>query len=242
VRLLRSWPVKIPDGRSFVVDQTTKLVIDGYDYSPLGDVDDDVVLLEWDVAVDQEGLQRFVAAAAEDLGRVIVAPYRLFVATQSGRPLPKPVWCHRRADGRHVHTGEPTCAMFGLGMVYLPRRLVAAFLEDWRGHFSDAAFSGWHRRHVAAEVPITWDIRPAHLHYSIGDLGLGAGPVTVDHPWAEIVTHQVSADADEAAATDVGDQMVAALLRERAGLVRRGRFDRINAVTEQLALHGYKEA
>jgi hypothetical protein len=240
VRLLRSWPPKIPAGRSFVVDATEKLTIDGYDYAPLGDVADDVVLLEWDIAVDADGLERFVALARSDPSRVVVAPYRLYVSTNSDRPLPRgPVWAHRRADGSHVDTGEPACALFGLGMVYLPRAVVAAFLAAWKGHFSDTAFAGWHRRHVAPNVPIAWEVHAQHLHYPIAGLGLGTARLPVTQAWTSMLTRQVPADVDDAEADRAGDPQVAALLRERAGLTRRGRWDRVTAVNEQLALRGY---
>ena len=78
-----------------------------------------------------------------------------------------------------VETGEPTCHLFGFGMLYLPRALIAGFVEEFRTgldaglvSFGDTAFAGWHHRTVRAETPIAWDVRPIHLHYSTAGLVL----------------------------------------------------------------------
>lgn len=173
MKVIRSWPEQVPEGRCYVVDTLPRLVMRDYDYRCLGDVDDDVVLLEWDVAVSREDLQVFIDRAKANPNRVIVAPYRLYTTTRESRDLPKTVWAHRRyvsetrSAAHFVDEGEPTCHLFGLGMAYLPKRIVRDFLDDWPGHFNDASFSGWHYLNVSQETPITWDVRPVHLHYLI---------------------------------------------------------------------------
>jgi hypothetical protein len=172
MRILRSWPATVPAGRAHVVDNIERLVMDGYDYRVLGDVNDDVLLLEWDIAVGLEDLERFAAAATEDPGRVLVAPYRLY-SYASGRPhLGR--WAHRRYEGdpatghlRHVDENDTACHLFGLGMTYLPRDITQAFLAAWDGRVCDVSLSGWHYRNITPEVPIAWDVRPVHLHYDI---------------------------------------------------------------------------
>lgn len=238
MRALRSWPQTVPTGgRNYVVDTLPKLVLDGYDYAPLLQVAEDVLLLEWDVAVAREDLDCFIRQALADPGRVLVAPYRLYITTVHGHPLKQPVWAHRRTDGSHVQTGEPTCAYFGFGMAYLPRALIERFGMAWSGHFSDGSFSGWHRREVTDRVPICWDVRPVHLHYPLADLGTE----DIELPRPVVLTHMPNPDADERRAEQVADGQIAGLLRERAWLMRRGKLDRIAAVNEQLALRGYKE-
>jgi hypothetical protein len=81
MRLLRSWPSRIPEGRSYVVDDIERLVIDNHSYGPLSAVDDDVLLLEWDIAIGQEDLRHFADHAAKDPDRVLVAPYRIYADT-----------------------------------------------------------------------------------------------------------------------------------------------------------------
>lgn len=169
---MRSWPSRPPAGRARVEDSIERLVIDGYDYRPLGDVGDDVLLLEWDIAVGRDELARFAARAAADPGRVIVAPYPIYRSTIGLHDIPQPVWPFRRyLDGeqatRFVAPGDSHCHLFALGMAYLPQSVVRGFLDDWPGHFSDVSFSGWHYRNVEREVPIAWDCPAVHLNYTV---------------------------------------------------------------------------
>lgn len=174
MKLLRSWPANVPDGRAYVVDQMPRIVMDNYDYRVLGDVDDDVLLIEWDLAIGKEDLAAFAARAAAAPQRVLVAPYRLYHYA-SNRDRTAPIWVHRRYIGTpetgtlvHVQEGDPTCNLWGLGMTYLPRDLIRRFLAAWPAlTVSDGSLSGWHHRNVEPDVPITWDIRPVHLHYQL---------------------------------------------------------------------------
>lgn len=177
MRLVRSWPARVPPGRAHVQDDLPRLVVEDYDYRVLGDVDDDVLLIEWDIAVGKEDLEEFAARAAAAPDRVLVAPYRLY-AYQSGNSCP-PRWAHRRYEGTpetgrlvHVQDGDPAAHLWGLGLTYLPRAFTRSFLAAWGGHVSDGSLSGWHYRNVRPDVPITWDIRPVHLHYDLKE-GLG---------------------------------------------------------------------
>ena len=149
-----------------MVDQIPQLVIENHDYRSLLDIDEDVVLLEWDIAVSREDLESFVGMAQMKPSGVLVAPYRLYT--------PEPVWAHRTWPGDSltpqgavpVWTGKPACNLFGLGMAYLPRDIVRKFCKSgWANHFGDVEFSMWHYHNVAAEVPITWAVRPVHLNY-----------------------------------------------------------------------------
>lgn len=176
MRIIRSWPATIPAGRAYVHDEHERLVIDDHDYHSLDSIDDDILLLEWDIAVGREDLAEFAARAAAAPGRVLVAPYQLyFYASQRERA---PVWAHRRYEGtpetgtlRHVTPADESCHLWGLGMTYLPRHVVRAFLDAYPDvHFSDTSLSGWHYRNVEQDVPVTWDIRPVHLHYDVTTL------------------------------------------------------------------------
>lgn len=238
MKLLRSWPECVPatNTRSHVVDTVPRLYLADYDYRPLVDVDDDVVMLEWDIAVDRTALAEFVRRAKAQPDRVIVGPYRLYETTVHNRPLKKPVWCHRRSDGSHVDTGEQWCSYFGFGLAYFPRDIVKAFAESWPGHFSDGTFSGWHRREVTEHVEIIWDAPAAHLHYKIEDLGFDTEErAATTKVWNPSTT---SAEDDELAAA-TQPPLVAGLLRERAAYKRTGRVERIVAVDEQLIQAGY---
>jgi hypothetical protein len=179
MRLVRSWPARIPPGRSHVVDDMDRLVIDNCDYTPLAELDEDCLLIEWDIAVDREGLRSFAERARAAPDRVLVAPYLLYADAYH---LPADIWAHRRWDGtgsgttsptgaRPVATGDPVCNLFGFGMAHLPRDLVRRFVESrWSAHFGDVEFSMWHHARVTREVPICWEARPVHLNYRSVDL------------------------------------------------------------------------
>lgn len=181
MKLLRSWPRHVPEGRSYVVDGIERLILDRYDYTPLGDVDDDVLLIEWDIAVGEQDLVAMAEAAAERPAEVVVAPYRLYAGNHTSRSLRETVWAHRLwPDYRHVQTGDPHCNIFGFGLTYLPRKLVRGYLDartaapDGRTWgFSDGSFSGWHYRCVKPDVPIVWDVQPVHLNYRLPSLSEG---------------------------------------------------------------------
>lgn len=187
MRLLRSWPAKIPEGRTgYVVDGLPRQVVDLYDIRSIGEIGDAVLLLEWDIAVGKDQLRLFIEHVQEAPKRVLVAPYRIYPEMTPG--LAKPVWVHRRfvvgaaMPGTYVQIrgdnclpvedDEPFCHLFGFGMTYLPEHLIRGFLDDHiarnpNSAFADHLFSEWHFHHAEdPEVPITWDIRPVHLHYS----------------------------------------------------------------------------
>lgn len=158
-----------------MVDGIERLVMSDFRYDKaLAEVEDDVLLLEWDVAASPEDLHTFTEQALADPRRIMVAPYRLYVTSRRSQPLPSgPVWAHRYDTGHHVGEGDPFCHWFGLGMVYLPRWVVVEFLQDlamyqrrnqWHEGFTDCLFSMWHWRAYRVEVPICWDVRPVHLH------------------------------------------------------------------------------
>jgi len=174
MRWLRSWPAVVPAGRAHVDDELPRLVLADYDYTPLGQVDDDVLLLEWDMHLDPQGMTRFAAHAAAEPGRVHVAPYLLAAHRAT------PTWAHRRLAGSPA--GEHECDLFGFGATYLPRHLVERFLAapaPERGRdprlppeapyhdvrFTDQTFSIWHAFRGGAPRPrLWWDVRPDHLH------------------------------------------------------------------------------
>jgi hypothetical protein len=172
LKVIRSWPAVVPEGRNYVVDTLPRFVMDDYSYRGLGDYADDVLLIEWDMAIGKEDLDRLIDHVSEAPGRVLVTPYRVYQQTERPEMLPRPVWVHRRYNEgeqsmRHVDEGEPTCHLWGLGVTYLPRQVIRSFLAAWPGHFNDAAVSGWHYKNIEKETRIAWDVRPVHLHYPI---------------------------------------------------------------------------
>jgi hypothetical protein len=152
-----------------------RLVMDGYDYHVLEQVDDDVLLLEWDIAIGEHELVRFAERARQTPGRVLVAPYPLYRSTISLRDLGRSVYPFRLYGDysmRWCTPDDPACHTFGFGVIYLPRILVKQYLADnWPALFNDMTFSQWHYLNAEhREVPIAWDCPAVHLNYTIPEL------------------------------------------------------------------------
>lgn len=180
---LRSYPYPMPEGRRWIVDPNMDhLFMGDYDYSALRLLQDDICLLEWDMAVAREDMRRFEEHAAANPGCVLVAPYRLYEGHAAF-----PVYAHRlvySGGAERWVTGpeDARCDYFGFGMIYLPHQLVAEFCaadpatrarephwaegqdSNMRG-FTDHTFSVWHRHQKGRDVAIDWSVCPVHLHY-----------------------------------------------------------------------------
>lgn len=184
MKLLRSWPKNPPPGRPHVVDSIPRLEMDNYDYSVLAQLQDDVLLLEWDIAVGKDELVGFARRAAATPNQVLVAPYRHYPEAYGADPssgfpqygFAQSTWVHRYWSGpadpnmfRFVETGAPWCNLWGFGLTYLPQQVITGYLNarqvDWG--FDDTSLSEWHFRFVEQRVPIDWDTRPVHLHYAV---------------------------------------------------------------------------
>jgi hypothetical protein len=184
VKLVRSWPAQIPEGRAYVVDDIDKFIMGRdtpqFDYRGLVNLDDDVVLIEWDIAVGGEQLVRFMDRAAAEPDRVRVAPYYLYRGGRDGRSPQHPFYCHRiREPGTRSWVRGPqdaVCHMFGFGLVYLPADLIRRFVEQMndKSQFTDTTFSRWHMRNAPhRDVPIDWDCHAVHLHYQLPEVPNG---------------------------------------------------------------------
>lgn len=173
MRLIRTWPHRVPEGRNHVTDDTERLVIRQYDARALATLGDDVLVLEWDIAVGREDLLHFGDRAAETPDRVLVAPYRLYPPAYG---LREAIWSPRKMPGNiPVVPGDPVCHYFGLGMTYLPQHLLERFASTWLrdnpgGNLTDETFSRWHYLNADPDVPICWEVRPVHLHYAVSEV------------------------------------------------------------------------
>lgn len=180
MKLIRSWPLHVPAARNYVVDDAPRLINDRFSYRGLVELDDDIVQLDWDTAVSREDLELFAAQARERPADVLVAPVRVYPDSREGRGLAQPIWNLRtylpgEAGMRETREGEPTCDLFGFGMVYLPRAVLAGFEAAWRREldagairFDDTGLAGWCYRQFGP-TRVAWDVRPIHLHYRITD-------------------------------------------------------------------------
>ena len=191
MRLLRSWPANPPKDRARVKDCIERFVMDGFDYRGLADYDDDILLIEWDVAVDLDELEHFIDHARREPKRPLATPFKLWRRSAYGAATNWPdgvewFWplLHWRGEGSRPgpsdgdpdlpgsHTemaqmGDPTCNGFSFGLVYLPRKLLRAHEAARDGRVSDTSFSVWHFHNVRPDARICWHVRPTHLHYDL---------------------------------------------------------------------------
>lgn len=166
-----------------MVDDLPRVPVSNWDYrQALEGANDDLVLLDWDIAIEGPHLDRFMDRALAEPDRVRVAPYRISsecwvhrIALPEG---PQPVEAVRRireltpAQFQRLTTGlrwvtgpqDAECTHIGFGMVYLPLALIRAFLRSCAGAVSDTSFSDWHWRTVGERIPIEWGIPVVHLH------------------------------------------------------------------------------
>lgn len=181
MRLVRSFPAEVPQGRNYIVDDAERHLNRDYQYRGLVAFDDDLIHLDWDMAVSREDLEAFARAArALRSTLVLVAPQRVDVG-DGRRHLREPVWNMRRYEGgrlRHVTETDEWCDLYGFGMVYLPGKLLREFedtfreqLDDGSVRFDDTGFAGWASKEYGQAL-IAWSVRPVHLHYAISEVPL----------------------------------------------------------------------
>ena len=184
MRWLRSFPASPPAGRAYVQDDLPRLVNDQYDYSGLGELDDDVLLLEWDIAASREDRERFAQHASDRPGEVLVAPHTLYHVAPGISLAHRVLIGPNYGDERWITPWDMECDYFAFGMIYLPRDLIRGFLATpapARGRspylppdetrypytdcrFIDQTFSVWHRHSMARRTRIDWSVFPVHLH------------------------------------------------------------------------------
>lgn len=169
VRIIRSWPEVVPEDRNYVVDDLPRWLMRDCSYRGLDRLVDDVLVVEWDIAVDHEQLKLFAEQARSLPGEVLAAPYRIW---DRGYP----VWAQRHWDGagidtnqphtaKPIETGDETCQLPSLGLTYLPKAFIDTYAASPRAsHWGDVemgmawcAAGHWRSR-------VTWDVRPVHLH------------------------------------------------------------------------------
>ncbi|MDF1603393.1 hypothetical protein [Nocardioides sp. YIM 152315] len=172
MKIVRTWPREVPANRGHVVDGLPRYVMGDYDYRAFfEDVADDVLIVEWDMAVGAEHLADMRDLIASEPDAVHAAPYRIYLVKRDLGPH----WVMRRLNAEDpedvrnapwVTEQDAHCHLFGFGVTYIPREVWRAYAAaEPHEMANDTRFSKWHHDNVRAEVPIPWHIRPVHLHY-----------------------------------------------------------------------------
>ena len=185
MRLIRSWPEYPPEDHPQVIDNCERIYLhrpDMVDYTALSQADDNLLHLDWDVAVNRDELRMFAAKCEAEPDRVRVAPTINWVTRHKAHRgiLPNMrtqwlVWRQLSVSRRNCVPGE-NCDYFGFGMVYLPIRLIQMYkAERPSERFNDMSFSKWHYNEYlggwgkAPTVPVEWDVHAVHINYSMAD-------------------------------------------------------------------------
>lgn len=181
MKLVRSWPRDEPgEFHAHIVDNSDKVYIPAVDYRPLRDVDDDVIHMDWDVAVGRNELRAFAQKCVAEPDIVRVAPTMVNpTRVQRGNPGAKfkDTWLvfKQMPLGREsLEPGEPYCDYYGFGMVYLPRWTIVGFTDYLKARgdyesFLDSTFDVWYRKVSGKRVPVEWDTNAVHINYSMKD-------------------------------------------------------------------------
>lgn len=160
MRIIRSFPETVPEGRAWVHDELERFYMSGYDYAGLKRYTEDLILLEWDIAVSPADLERFAAHAAANGDWPLVAPYTI------GNPEHYAHWRNGMQGLRPIHEHERSCDLFGFGLVYLPAWVIRDCPAGYQGSsiVGDGTLPRWLRSLPQwRPVPVDWSVRVVHL-------------------------------------------------------------------------------
>lgn len=189
MKWIRTFPAKIPDNRSYVVDNIPIAYMDKNYLIVLENLIDDTVIVEWDIAFGQEDIETFEKHISDSPNIVHVAPYMLYASGSSlGVPgtAKKSEWAHRKIanvpaeilgsmvdtpiegsikTSQFISRQDNECDFFAFGMIYLPLGVVQKYLATEPAFVNDCEFSEWHSKTIKTKVPVHWDVHAVHLHY-----------------------------------------------------------------------------
>lgn len=173
MKILRSVPSADdwPAGRAYVQDDLERFVTPiRFDYQGLAAYGDDILLLEWDIAVSSLDLGLF-AQRVKGGEWPVVAPFlardssHYLHWTKAEPSVPGMKW--EDVQGwRPIRKGEPECYLFGFGMAYLPAWVLRSYPPGYGGSsiLSDGSLPRWlQAEHGPRPVPVDWSITTVHL-------------------------------------------------------------------------------
>lgn len=180
MKLVRSWPLEPPADHPQIIDNCERVYIPTVDYRPLVELEDDVIQLDWDVAVGRNELRAFAQKCLAEPDLVRVAPTMVYPTRMHRHHKDmefKDTWLvfKQLPIGRaSLEPGEPYCDYFGFGLVYLPWWTIKGFTEyqEQQGNgnpFLDSLFDVWYRKVSGKRVPVEWDTHAVHINYSTKD-------------------------------------------------------------------------
>lgn len=179
MRVIRSWPMTPPDEHPRVFDNCERIYIPTTDYRPLVDVGENLIHLDWDVAVGRTELREFARKCEAEPDRCRVAPTWAYVTRMRrdhyarGQRTELMIWKYDQRRGRmRVQWGDPECNLFGFGFVYLPTWAFCGYVADLdpATPASDTGFGQWYFKATNGQgVPVEWGTHAVHTNYSMKD-------------------------------------------------------------------------
>lgn len=178
MKIIRSWPSPdqaVAATRPRVIDDCERIYVPAANsYRELLTVGTDFIHLDWDVAVGRNELRAFAAKCHAESAKVRVAPYQGYLDygwLRHRSDADTSFWNLWRIEGEQrfpVRTGEPFCNLFGFGFVYIPYKIFRAYADTVKdGVIRDIGFGYWYWETTGQPVPVEWDVRTVHLHYSM---------------------------------------------------------------------------
>ena len=182
MKLIRSWPQDPPkNNHPYVHDNCERVYIPTIDYTPLLEVNDDVIQLDWDVAVGRDEIRRFAKKCLSEPDLVRIAPVMRYESriwrgeTYGSRPWNEAYMAKVQmpVGRRQAVPGDLYCCEFGFSLTYLPRWTLEEFTNfaaETGCQFRDREFADWYYVRTGRKgVPMEWDIYPVHLNYDMSE-------------------------------------------------------------------------
>jgi hypothetical protein len=180
MKVVRSWPLNPPKTQKpHIIDDCERVYIKTVDYRPLADLNDDVIHLDWDVAVGMVELRNFAKKCLAEPNTVRVAPTMMYSSRYWRDELPGDgrgwftdwmVQVQMNVGTRPIKYGEPYGHFFSFGLVYLPKQILRDFVNQLKDNeqFRDREFCQWFQKSTGGtSVPVEWATNAVHLNFSM---------------------------------------------------------------------------
>lgn len=126
-------------------------------------------VLDWDIVISREDVEKWEDAVKKNPGDVLVAPCKLYPCSTG---LATAVYNCRVFDGKggakwiNSHDRQRYADFVGFGMIYFPEWVLSYYHENeqYKNVLTDASFSDWHQKAMRDPIRVEWSVRPIHLH------------------------------------------------------------------------------
>ena len=188
IEIVRSWPPEqwMLEDHPYVVDNARRVVINSKrkggtyftDYRPLYQVGQDMIHLDWDMAIGRDELRDFADRCRENPHKLRTMACRTYPTRRYQLGLDETkqtewhAW-HSLNPKVEVEPGDPYCKWFSFAAIYLPWSIWKPFVEsfgDKRDIWCSArSLASWYHINVEDKIALDWETNIVHVNYSIKD-------------------------------------------------------------------------